>query len=245
MKKLLNLFIFAVALTVLSGCAIIDQDDPDAGPVSEPNPTDLVVDPACSVLKFTDPAADCNDVCQYWIIAEGRSCKKGDPSEPKEREDQATDEVVNSVNFSGIDFGPPQMAIPRITRLLLSAVMGVIAVVTVLMAVYGMIVRTTAADNADKVELSVKIFKNALIGVVISVFGIIIIQLLAMLLGLAENLFDFDLVPPERLMGTVTNQACSPIGKKAYRALTNGEIENYICNRETPTSISGVWQLIP
>lgn len=121
MKVNFKLIGIAAALLLFAvGCTIIDRPT-DVNSANEP--TDLVVDPNCSALLFTDPQAECSLLCQYKCIEAGEGCEKEDPSKCKEVE-QAIAEVEDNVNFAGINFGPPERAIPSLIRMFLYAVMG-------------------------------------------------------------------------------------------------------------------------
>lgn len=226
MSKPVKLFILVAGILLfVSACTTVTEPNP--GNTSNTD-TDIVVDPNCSALLFVDPEADCNLTCEYRCIASGDGCEKDDPTACKTVE-QTTDQIADNINFSGIDFGPPERAIPSLIRMLLTAVMGLISVAAIIMGIYGMIVRTTAAESPEKIEESAKIFRNAIIGVVISSMGILMIQIIVLLLGITQGLFDFNFVPVdiEDLAA-----ACGD-GQIGYvKDASVGDVANYICRSE-------------
>lgn len=68
----------------------------------------------------------------------------------------------------------------------------VMAVAALFLGIYGMYLYTTAGEDDEKIQKAQKIFKNALIGLAIAVFGIVIVQVVAVFMGIqTEDLFTF------------------------------------------------------
>ncbi len=82
-----------------------------------------------------------------------------------------------------------------LVRMAISVGIGVLFLVAVGYGIYGMIIRTTAGDNEEKLKESVKIFKNALLGIVITAVGLVIVQMISVLLGLG-NIWEFNFSTP-------------------------------------------------
>jgi len=190
------------------------------------------VDSRCSAYLITKPYEDdgdpkCNLTCTINCTQQTppKSCPYGNPNPSAGGCISLTDVEINeglgNWNFFGVDFGTPVEAIPRLVRILLTAVFAVIGLVAILLGVYAMYVRSTAGDNAEKAELSIKIVRNAIVGLIISFMGVAIVQLVALLLGLTANLFEFNLIPNplEKSRPLTTQQAleaCEPEGLRGY-----------------------------
>jgi len=175
--------------------------------------TGVVIDSDCVQAKIIDPNVNCNVECNRNVLNAGLSCPTGQPNAnlsgavPKPTNFQG---VASRVQLFGFNFGPPELAIPALVRVALTIAFSAIALGSITYGVYGMIVRTTAADNAERVELSTKIFRNAIIGVLIAFGSGIIIQLAAVGLGLEDNLFEFNLIPSSRFTAITPNDLTQP-----------------------------------
>lgn len=195
---------------------------------------EVKVDQRCSAYLITKPTEEatgkpkCNITCNSDCIDAGKSCVYGtinNCSVVLEEED--INEDVPSLNIFGVDFGPPTTAIPRIIRTFLTGIFALISLIAIIMGLYGMYLRSTAADNPEKVELAMKVFKNAILGIIISFFGVVILQGVALLLGLTGNLLEFNLLPDEngafmQLTAQMLNDPCSPDGTIASFIDENG-----------------------
>jgi len=82
--------------------------------------------------------------------------------------------------------------IPEMIRFVLIAVFTVIAVVALFLGIYGIYLYTNAGENDDQIKTANKVFKNALIGIGIAVFGVVLVQGVAFLLGVSpDEMFTF------------------------------------------------------
>ncbi|MFQ5493454.1 MAG: hypothetical protein ACE5DX_04815 [Candidatus Dojkabacteria bacterium] len=239
MKKTLLLLI--VAFVFLAGCQAIDVE-PGFNTVESGGDLDeLIVDPRCSAYMVSDPPEpgedpECSTLCTRRCVSAGKSCTyPSNTNCPTVLCPYA--ELTETINLFGADFGPPSEAFQRIVRLALMAVFSLIGLVAILYGLYGMLLRTTAAENPEKVELSAKVFKNALIGVLISFVSVVIIQLAAMALGIEDNLFELNIIP-DNLVITAGDVECGTCrtGQTAL-AITEDGARGYEClnNRWVPT----------
>jgi len=228
MKKLATIFIAICVIFVFGFGTFIFK-----GVRAETNSsTEYVVDPKCSAVSILDPTL-CSIECKKECVEDGRSCAYNNKNVCIDIEDASVGEIENSVNFSGINLGPPETLVPTVSRILLTVAFAVIALATLFMAIYGLIVRTTASESPEKIELSAKIFKNALIGLAISTVGILIVQVIATLFGISNGIFDFYLVPPIYIEST--NVACEP-GTRGFTR-DGDNLKYYFC------SSAGEWQV--
>ncbi|MBD3280565.1 hypothetical protein GF389_03515 [Candidatus Dojkabacteria bacterium] len=71
----------------------------------------------------------------------------------------------------------------------------VIAVISAFIGFYGMGLYSTAGENDEQVQKAQSVLKNGLIGLAVAVLGIAIIQIVAVILGVADSIGDtsFDL----------------------------------------------------
>lgn len=89
-------------------------------------------------------------------------------------------------NFFGIELTPDQEGVARVVRSGITVAFGLLVVLSVFYGIWGIYVRSTASDNEEKMKESVKIFKNAVLGLVITVVGFIVVEILSLLLGLGN-----------------------------------------------------------
>lgn len=80
-------------------------------------------------------------------------------------------------------------------RALLVGASAISALAAIALAVYSWSLRSSAAGNAEKVEKSMKIMKNVVIGLIIVFMATTIVQIVALSSGVATNLFDFIFIP--------------------------------------------------
>ncbi len=108
--------------------------------------------------------------------------------------DDKSDNVLSNIKsdlFFKTNFNGTVKDIPEFIRMLFIIVFMIIAIVAMFLGIYGMYVYSMAGEDDEKVQLAQKIFKNALIGLAIAVFGVLIVQLIAGLFGVSDGLFDF------------------------------------------------------
>mgnify|MGYP001477425943 CR=1 FL=1 len=111
----------------------------------------------------------------------------------------------------------------------LFVVMGLAGLLLVLYGLYGWYVRSMSAGSPDKVQLSMSIFKNAIIGGILMVVAVVIVQLVYSVMGITQGPFDFNFIPK---IGTVVTITDEDIGRRCYsnQTDTNGH-----------TCIEGKW----
>jgi hypothetical protein len=112
----------------------------------------------------------------------------------------------------------------------LYVVMGLAGLLLILYGLYGWYIRSMSAGNPDKVQLSMSIFKNALIGGIMVVMAVIIIQMIYSFLGITQGAFDFNFIPK---IGTTVTINEIDVGRKCYsnQTDTNGH-----------TCVDGKWE---
>ncbi len=178
------------------------------------------VDSRCTAYLITKPTEDngqpkCNIVCDKTCIDQGKSCVYKQPTSCIFLSDEQINQGLTGFNIFGVNFGPPAQAIPRIVRMLLTAIFSIVSLVAILIGVYAMYLRSTAGDNAEKAEETIKVIRNAIIGVVICFLGVVIVQIVALLLGISGGLFDFNFIPVKTTLETIS-QPCSPDGATTF-----------------------------
>ena len=155
----------------------------------------------------------CNLFCERLEIysAEGVRNTKYCPYGSK------TGAVEGSTLFTGYVYNeffiPPEDAAIIYLRSGLYVVMGIAGLLLVLYGLYGWYVRSMSAGNPDKVQLSMSIFKNALIGGVLMVVAVVIVQLVYSVMGITQGAFDFNFIPKIGTHVTITDQ---DIGRRCY-----------------------------
>ncbi len=202
-----GLFILTLVF-VLAGCT-------DAPPPAVIDPDELVADADCAayILTHGDNNA-CNRVCIGQCILDGQSCKYDDPEFCIATPGMALDDIAEHLDFYGVDFGPPDEAIPVLIRLGLTIVFSVMGLASLVMGLYGLAIRSTAGENADKAKLAVGILSNALRGTVIGFMSVIITQIVATIGGMSGDIFDLNLIPSTVVINNLSD-ACDP-GDEGY-----------------------------
>lgn len=208
----------------------------------------LIVDPKCIQYKtlYQEPRA-CNDLCPESCVEAGNYCHYNttpqlDPVCTGRPLDifEANDELAG-INIFGANFGPPEYALPLIIRLILFGVFSVMGLLSIGYGFYGMYVRSTAQDSAEKVELSNKIYKNAILGVIISFSAVIIMQIIALLLGVSGSLFTFNLVPKQGTNVTLTEDDLSGYCLDGQIGIIEGNAAaGYVCENGAWTTVNTV-----
>jgi hypothetical protein len=100
----------------------------------------------------------------------------------------------------------------------LYVVMGLAGLLLILYGLYGWYIRSMSAGNPDKVQLSMSIFKNALIGGVMVVIAVVIVQMIYSFLGITQGAFDFNFIPK---IGTTVTINDIDVGRKCYSNQTD------------------------
>ena len=113
----------------------------------------------------------------------------------------------------------------------LYVVMGLAGLLLVLYGLYGWYVRSMSAGNPDKVQLSMSIFKNAIIGGILMVVAVVVVQLVYSIMGITQGAFDFNFFPK---IGTIVTITETDIGRRCYSNQT--DTNNHTCGTD------GKWQ---
>lgn len=163
------------------------------------------VDLDCYRQKLFNPDLDCGDsnpnlcgdMSPEEIAADKETCEKNGGS-------------YNSANCTCGRLGGIEKLLPRtnfdgsiddiseLTRLLFTVFFMIMAIVAVFLGLYGMYVYSSAGEDAERVELAKKIFKNAILGILIAVCGILIVNIIFIFLGLdTEDVFTFKVSSTE------------------------------------------------
>jgi hypothetical protein len=100
----------------------------------------------------------------------------------------------------------------------LYVVMGIAGLLLVLYGLYGWYVRSMSAGTPDKVQLSMSIFKNAIIGGILMVVAVVIVQLVYSVMGITQGAFDFNFIPK---IGTVVTITDEDAGRRCYSNQTD------------------------
>ncbi|MCA9383291.1 hypothetical protein KC909_02915 [Candidatus Dojkabacteria bacterium] len=166
-------------------------------------------DPECILFIAQNPIdgdPPCNDYCDALIIENGYNCTFGNPGGQFDLDNLDNSELLERTNVFGFDLGPADKAFPRLVRLVMFAMLSFVGLASMGYGFYGAYVRSTALDSPDKVELANKIFKNAVLGVLIAFGGVIILQILALVIGIEDNLTSFNVIPKRGNFVSITRE---------------------------------------
>ncbi len=183
------------------------------GGVEAQEPEDLLPEPTCIAFSASGSAKQiCNRVCERQCVENGQGCAFGEPSRCKNLSESDWNEVVVKVrpayNIFSVELCPDPDLRPAddpyctivIVRLAFYAVISILIFILVLMAMWVVWERSTAADSPEKVEKAVTIAKNAITGVLITLLFVVIVQVASLLLGLTGSLFDITIVPQPKVV---------------------------------------------
>lgn len=176
---------------------------------------EYVIDPECQAyLLLKDPSklAECNVLCDITCVESGKHCTPGLPDSCDASINLETlyPEVKptfsSAVNVFGTDLCPTSagggvddpFCTMIIIRLVFYAFLSLIMFVSLVMGLWVVWERSTAADSPEKVEKAVAIGKNVIVGMAIVFFFLGMVQISALLLGLTGSLFDISIVPQPR-----------------------------------------------
>ena len=84
-------------------------------------------------------------------------------------------------------------------------IMGGSSLAVILYGLYGWYLRAMSEGNPEKVAESVKVYKNAIIGIIIIFSALVITQLLFLFLGITDGPFDFNFIPKAGYLVDVTD----------------------------------------
>lgn len=199
--SLVFLFIF---FSFVSNAYALDSDN------------DLLPEPTC--LSYTASGEfkerKCNSPCARKCIESGLSCEFGKPYTCVNLQaENLWPEVSNTVkpafNIFSVELCPDSSQRPpndpycslTLVRLVFYAVISVSVLIIVIMAFWVVWERSTAEDKAEKIEKANNIAKNTIIGTIVTFLFIAIVQVVAMITGLTENLFEISIVPQPEIRG--------------------------------------------
>lgn len=98
--------------------------------------------------------------------------------------------VIESALFK-TSFDGTMQEIPRLIRMIFIILFAVVSVIAVFAGGYGLALMSTAMEEEEKFSNGTKVLKNAVIGFLISVFGIGIVQIISVATGVSTDFFDF------------------------------------------------------
>lgn len=180
------------------------QNIPVRADTTAPSGTDVIFDADCQRLILTggnltsDGKPACNINCQRQILYDGpdfatkngQFCSYGSTS------------VKGSINNSNylpdakypIGKSQPDSFMIYIRGALI-AVLGITGLGVILLGLYGWYLRAMSEGNPEKIEESVKVYKNAIIGAIIVASSALIVQMIFIFIGVTDSVFDFNFIP--------------------------------------------------
>lgn len=220
-----------VAITVGLICILAMFSLGKANAVTTPTP-DPVFDYECQKMTLLSPDGvdssgkpKCNLFCERSeIYTNGSRNDKYCPYGQKIGAIAGTDAAMFGANYKFNEFFIPQEdAVIIYIRSGLYVVMGLAGLLLVLYGLYGWYVRSMSAGSPDKVQLSMSIFKNAIIGGVLVVVAVVVVQLVYSVMGITQGPFDFNFIPKIGTSVTITDE---DIGRRCYsnQTDTNGHV---------------------
>jgi hypothetical protein len=176
-----------------------------AGSVFAAADVPLQTDQDCVTYNLIRPAnvaETCNNICQVTClnsvaIGGGKShCSPGttDNCNGTIPTECALSSIKDFFTFAGVVI-PADKVVQYFSRVLLMGAYSLAALLSIVYGVYGVYKRSFSEGNAEKVEESMKIFKNAIIGIIIVFMSVVVVQIGSTFLGVTSNPFDFSLVP--------------------------------------------------
>ncbi len=101
---------------------------------------------------------------------------------------------ISEILFFKTNFDGSVDNVSELVRLAFILFFAVIAVAALFLGIYGMYLYSTAREDEEKVKLAQKVFKNAIMGLAIAVLGIVVVQIVAIFLGVdTQDLFTFTI----------------------------------------------------
>jgi hypothetical protein len=111
------------------------------------------------------------------------------------------------------------------------AVMGAVSLGVILLGMYGWYLRAMSEGNPDKVETSVKVYKNAIFGALTCFGAVIVVQLLFLFMGITDNPFDFNIIPK---YGYKVKVLAEDVGRYCFVGqVDKAEPPKYHCDADT------------
>lgn len=176
-----------------------------ATPYPTQDPAEIVVDTNCAKAILEGIAIDannqpiCNTSCVRGIIYDGPDyttpnghyCVYGSTSTG------AVDTGGSLIVLSTLGALKPsqQNTVLIYVRGAIYLVLGAGSLAVILYGLYGWYLRAMSEGNPDKIAESVKVYKNAVIGIIIIIAAIIIAQLTFVFMGVTDSPFEFDFIP--------------------------------------------------
>jgi hypothetical protein len=93
------------------------------------------------------------------------------------------------------------------------AILGATGLLVIFYGLYGWYKRAMSEGNPDKVEEAFKIYKNAILGTIIVAMSFGIVQIVFMLLGVTNSVFEFTFIPKS---GFTVEVRDSDVGRTCY-----------------------------
>jgi hypothetical protein len=182
--------------------------------VEAQSPDDIIPEPTCiayNVYSARSIQQPCNTVCKRECIDASQNCPFNDPNTCTTITEltDISENTRENFNIFGVELCPDSSQRPPddpyctliIVRMVFYAVISLLVFVLIVMALWVVWERSTAADNPEKVEKAATIAKNAIIGAVITFLFIAIVQVASLILGLTGKIFDITIVPQPRQLG--------------------------------------------
>lgn len=201
-------------------------------------PVNYVPEPTCIKRELvTGKIGQCNPQCKEQCITEGKSCKFGEPDECFSMSPVDEQQVINqqkdyreALNFFGYNMCTPDNpdCIPSLIRLAFLAILSLFGLAGAGMGLWAAYLRSLA-QTAEAISNAYKMGMNAFIGLVIGFGGILIVQIVGLLTGSTQGLFDFNIFPKAGL------------GEKCYIAEERC-LPGLVCERDIVTPGEGTCQ---
>ena len=174
---------------------------------AENSGSDIIVDTDCQkaiiaqaegVINESTGQPICNRMCLRSVLynapdfntKNGDFCKFGSNTERGTLDGKAYLPGVN------LPIGPSQPdKIIVLARQSIYLLLGGVSLLVVLMGLYGWYLRAMSEGNPEKVEVSLKVYKNAILGSIIILMAGLLAQSVFMAMGISEGFFDFNFIP--------------------------------------------------
>ena len=228
MKKLLSVLIIFTVLAFFLPQIIFAAGIPTPTPKSD-------VDPKCVAYLLTHTFIThppCNETCSEICLNEGRSCRYVDGilvtsnDQCIDLEESGVTPIADAINVFGIDI-PYDKAVLVLGRAGLMLVFILIGLASIGLGFYAMYLRSSSQGEPEKIEESTKVFKNTIIGLIISFTAVLLIQVVALSVGISDSIFDLTFIPK---LGTVVK-------------ITPDDLQFGTCRPEQKAVLEGVGNL--
>ncbi|MEI7578957.1 MAG: hypothetical protein WCJ58_02830 [bacterium] len=181
----------------------------------------VVIDTRCITYKLLGGTELCNRTCKQECIDLNQPCEDNNSAVCNSNLTWVNDSLVSrsnpiptnpleqlreSVNVLGVDFGPTEQAVPRMIRMTLLMVFSFIGLMSIIYGLIGLYKMSTAAESPEKFEEGGKIFKNAVLGTGLAFGSVFIAQIAALVSGMEEKLFNFYIIPKQGIEVDITQK---------------------------------------